>query len=138
MQTQLPIRPRQGHKSETGREAAWPRKVCGDSQSSAPTHSTYEPRVPGSFHFSRKARNLDVCVQHPKFSVLATHFDFQQKHHTSQTQRALRPTRPTGRQFESLVVSICGSLGLEQACHAQAWDTGLGWRRRHKPHAMWE
>lgn len=29
-----------------------------------------------------------------------------------------------GRQFESLVVSVCGSLGLEQACHTQAWDRG--------------
>lgn len=31
-----------------------------------------------------------------------------------------------------------GSGGLEQACPAQAWDKGLGWRRRWKPRPVWE
>lgn len=43
-----------------------------------------------------------------------------------------------GHQFEALVVSAHGSGGLEQACPAQAWDRGLGWRRQWKPRPVWE
>lgn len=38
-----------------------PGPVCRDSHSSAPAHSTFEPRVPGPSHFSGEARNRHVC-----------------------------------------------------------------------------
>lgn len=132
MQTELPTDTRQEHKSEMGGGQLWPCPICRDSHSPTPAHSTRELKIPGSSHFSREARNLDVCVRCPNFLALATPFDSKQKHHAGQTQHTLRLTRPTGRQLESLVVSVCGSLGLQQACHARAWDKGLGRRRQQQ------